>query len=51
LRLPLAGVVIATLLTSKSGPGSEPLVIVGVVVAYFTSVSLDRRSVSSTAAV
>jgi H+/Cl- antiporter ClcA len=43
LRLPLAGAVIATLLTSKSGPGSEPLVIVGVVIAYFTSVGLDRR--------
>jgi H+/Cl- antiporter ClcA len=43
LRLPLAGVVIATLLTSKAGTGDGPLVIVGAVIAYFTSVGLDRR--------
>jgi H+/Cl- antiporter ClcA len=34
LRLPLTGVVIAILLTDRSGSGSEPLIIVGVVVAY-----------------
>ena len=34
LRLPLAAVVLATLLTSSAGPGTEPLIIVGVVVAY-----------------
>lgn len=43
LRLPLAGVVIATLLTEKSGQGSEPLIIVGVVIAYMVSRALDRR--------
>ncbi len=34
LGLPLSGVVIATVLTAKSGPGSGPLIIVAVVVAY-----------------
>ncbi len=34
LKLPLSAVVIATLLTSHSGTGDEPLIIVGVVVAY-----------------
>jgi H+/Cl- antiporter ClcA len=37
LRLPLAAVVLATLLTSKSGPGASPLIIVGVIVAYLTT--------------
>jgi H+/Cl- antiporter ClcA len=37
LRLPLAAVVLAVLLTSNSGPGAAPLVIVGVVVAYVTT--------------
>ena len=40
LRLPLSAVVLATLLVSKSGVGSEPL-IVGVVIAYLTTVGLD----------
>ena len=43
LRLPLSAVVIATLLVSHSGPGSDPLIIVGVVIAYVTSVGLDKR--------
>jgi H+/Cl- antiporter ClcA len=43
LRLPLAAVVLASLLTSGSGPGAEPLVIVGVVVAFLTTVALSRR--------
>jgi len=41
LRLPLSAVVLATLLVSKSGVGSEPLIIVGVVIAYLTTVGLD----------
>jgi len=40
LRLPLSGVVIAVVLTSQSGLGSGPLIIVGVVVAYMTSLAL-----------
>jgi chloride channel protein, CIC family len=43
LRLPLSGVVIATLLTANAGTGDEPLVIVGAVIAYLVSVGLDRR--------
>jgi H+/Cl- antiporter ClcA len=44
LRLPLAGVVLAILLTSNSGAGAAPLVIVGVVVSYMTTqwLSADR---------
>ncbi|HEX4730252.1 MAG TPA: chloride channel protein [Solirubrobacterales bacterium] len=42
LRLPLSCVVLASLLVSKSGAGSEPLIIVGVVVAYLVTVGLDR---------
>lgn len=43
LRLPLAAVVLASLLTSGSGPGAEPLVIVGVVVAFLTTLVLSRK--------
>ena len=43
LRLPLSAVVIATLLTDRSGPGVGPLIIVGVVIAYLTAIVLDRR--------
>jgi H+/Cl- antiporter ClcA len=50
LRLPLSGVVVATLLTAKSGPGSGPLVIVGVVVAYLIVVALDPRDQQPAAA-
>ncbi len=41
LRLPLSAVVLATLLTSHAGTGDEPLIIVGVVVAYLTTVMLS----------
>lgn len=49
LRLPLSAVVLAVLLSSNSGPGAAPLVIVGVVVAYVITQMLwgaesdDRR--------
>ena len=36
LRLPLSAVVLATLATVHTGPGSGPLIIVGVVAAYLT---------------
>jgi hypothetical protein len=42
LRLPLSAIVLATLLTAKSGPGSGPLIIVGVVVAYLTITFISR---------
>lgn len=42
LRLPLTAVILASLLTSKSGAGSGPLIIVGVVVAYLVTVGLAR---------
>lgn len=40
LRLPLGSIVLAVLLTSSSGPGAGPLVIVGVIVAYLVTISL-----------
>jgi H+/Cl- antiporter ClcA len=43
LRLPLSAVVLATLLIVKTGPGAEPLIIVGVIAAFITVVALDRR--------
>ncbi len=43
LRLPLSAVVIASLLTANSGVGAEPLVIVGVTVAYLTTLALSSR--------
>jgi H+/Cl- antiporter ClcA len=42
LKLPLSCVVLASLLVSKSGAGSEPLIIVGVVVAYLVTIGLDK---------
>ncbi len=42
LRLPLSGVTLALLLTSQSGLGSGPLIIVGVIVAYLTSLAISR---------
>jgi H+/Cl- antiporter ClcA len=42
LRLPLSSVVLATLLVSKSGAGSEPLIIVGVVVAYLATIAFGK---------
>ena len=41
LRLPLSPVVVTALLTSKSGPGAEPLVILGVVVSYLATLGLS----------
>jgi H+/Cl- antiporter ClcA len=43
LRLPLSGVVLATLLTVNAGTGDEPLIIVGVVAAYVPTVALSAR--------
>jgi H+/Cl- antiporter ClcA len=42
LRLPLASVLLAVILTASSGAGSTPLVIVGVVVAYLVVEVVDR---------
>ena len=42
LRLPLSAVVLATLLTSHAGPKAEPLIIVGVVVAYVVTLVITR---------
>ncbi len=55
LRLPLSAIVIASLLTSKAGPGSDPLVILGVVIAYLATLKLSalqtaRSSEASAAA-
>jgi H+/Cl- antiporter ClcA len=43
LRLPLSAIVLAVLLTSGTGPGAGPLVIVGVVVAYLVTLALTER--------
>jgi H+/Cl- antiporter ClcA len=43
LRLPLSAVVLATLLTSQAGLADSPLIIVGVVVAYLTTMALSKR--------
>jgi H+/Cl- antiporter ClcA len=43
LRLPLTAVIIGVFLTDRSGAGSAPLVIFGVVVAYIASVWLGGR--------
>jgi H+/Cl- antiporter ClcA len=43
LRLPLSAIVIASLLTAKTGAGAEPLIIVGVVVAYLATLALSKR--------
>ena len=44
LRLPLTAVIVAIVLTANSGVGAEPLVIVGVVVAYVTTLLLSHRA-------
>ena len=53
LRLPLSAVVVATLLTVRAGSNVEPLIIVGVVVAYMVTLLikrlLDPPAASSTA--
>ncbi|MFL5860880.1 MAG: chloride channel protein [Solirubrobacteraceae bacterium] len=43
LRLPLSAIVLATLLTVRGGTGDEPLIIVGVVVAYLVTVVLSTK--------
>jgi H+/Cl- antiporter ClcA len=43
LRLPLSSVVLATLLTTDAGANVEPLIIVGVVVAYVTTLAASER--------
>jgi H+/Cl- antiporter ClcA len=40
LRLPLSAIVLATLLTGHAGTGDEPLIIMGVVVAYIVTLAL-----------
>jgi H+/Cl- antiporter ClcA len=49
LRLPLSAVVLALLLTSKAGLATGPLIIVGVVVAYLTTVAVSARAPGGTA--
>lgn len=43
LRLPLSAVVIGTVLVAHSGDGTEPLIIVGTVVAYVVTLLIDAR--------
>jgi chloride channel protein, CIC family len=43
LGLPLSGALLGILLTSSAGPGSAPLVIVGVIVAYMIKLALEAR--------
>src|SRR5271156_4084464 len=50
LRLPLSAIVIAAVLTAGSGAGSEPLVIVGTVVAYMVSRTLLPSAAAAPAA-
>jgi H+/Cl- antiporter ClcA len=50
LRLPLTAVVIATVLTAKSGDGVEPLIIVGSVVAIVVTLLLSPRQSPAPAA-
>jgi H+/Cl- antiporter ClcA len=42
LRLPLSAIVVATLICTKAGPGPEPLVIIGVAVAYLATLALSK---------
>lgn len=52
LRLPLSAAVLATLLTAHAGTGDEPLIIVGVVIAYLCTIMLsaDRSKAADTVA-
>jgi H+/Cl- antiporter ClcA len=43
LRLPLTGAVLGIVLTAPGGPGASPLIIVGVVIAYLTTLALAAR--------
>ena len=47
LRIPLSAVVLAALLTSTTGLGSSPLIIVGVVVAYIVTQAVSPRGARS----
>jgi H+/Cl- antiporter ClcA len=49
LRLPLSAVVLALLLTANSGAGAAPLVIVGVVTAYLTTLALTEGTTAPAA--
>src|SRR5262245_16071388 len=42
LRLPLSAIVLATVLTSSSGLGTTPLIVIGVVAAYLVTVALPE---------
>jgi hypothetical protein len=44
LRLPIAAVLLSTLLCAKAGTGAEPLIIVGVVAALITARVADART-------
>jgi hypothetical protein len=44
LRLPLSAVVLGLVLTAPAGPGAGPLIIVGSLVAYLTSLALSARA-------
>jgi H+/Cl- antiporter ClcA len=48
LRLPISAVVLATLLTVQGGTGDQPLIIVGVIVAYLVTLTLSARSAKGT---
>jgi H+/Cl- antiporter ClcA len=50
LRLPISAIVLATLLTGDAGTADEPLIIVGVVVAYIVTLVLSRRLPASSEA-
>jgi chloride channel protein, CIC family len=43
LKLPLSAIVIAAVLTTSGGAASVPLIIVGVVVAYLTTLGIEGR--------
>ena len=43
LKLPLSAVVIATALTVSGGLAVDPLIIIGVVVAYLATLGLEGR--------
>ena len=48
LRLPLASILLATLLCTKAGTAIEPLVVVGVVVAYVVTLVLSQALPAAT---
>src|SRR5205823_3586564 len=49
LKLPLSAVVLGTLLTANSGIGDEPLIIVGVIVAYIVTLLMSAPSTAKPA--